>query len=180
MNKILIIGSCGSGKSHLAKELSKIFNINVFHIDNIYWNKNKESITDFELKHKLLKIIETDKWIIDGDYLFCIEDRINSCDTIFYLDYSIRDCLNGIKTRIYKNREDIPFKEDQNDLIEMERYLINTYNSKRQERYKLLKQHPDKKVYVLRNRIETNNLIKILTKKKGDVSRETFNTRNYI
>ena len=41
MKKIIVIGPGESGKSYFSKELSKILNIPVFHLDNIFWNKTK-------------------------------------------------------------------------------------------------------------------------------------------
>ncbi|WP_342572673.1 shikimate kinase [Paenibacillus sp. FSL R5-0749] len=37
--RIRIIGSCGSGKSTLAKELSDIYGIPSYELDNLIWNR---------------------------------------------------------------------------------------------------------------------------------------------
>ena len=36
MKKIIVIGPGGSGKSYFSKELSKILDIPVYHLDNIF------------------------------------------------------------------------------------------------------------------------------------------------
>ena len=41
MKKIIVIGPGGSGKSYFSKELSQILDIPVYHLDNIFWNKDK-------------------------------------------------------------------------------------------------------------------------------------------
>lgn len=41
MKQIIIIGCPGSGKTYFAKQLSEILQIELFHMDNIYWKKDK-------------------------------------------------------------------------------------------------------------------------------------------
>ena len=41
MKQIIIIGCPGSGKTFFAKQLSEILQIELFHMDNIYWKKDK-------------------------------------------------------------------------------------------------------------------------------------------
>ena len=37
MKKTAIIGSCGAGKSTLARQLGEILDIKVIHLDSFYW-----------------------------------------------------------------------------------------------------------------------------------------------
>ena len=46
--KIMIIGNNGSGKSYFAKELSKITNMPLFHLDLEFWKPNWEHISENE------------------------------------------------------------------------------------------------------------------------------------
>ena len=50
--KILVIGSPGSGKSYFSKQLSKILNIPVYHLDLIYWHENWVSMPKEEFEKK--------------------------------------------------------------------------------------------------------------------------------
>lgn len=43
--KIRIIGSCGSGKSTMARELSQMYAIPYFEIDNIIWDRSEKRIS---------------------------------------------------------------------------------------------------------------------------------------
>jgi adenylate kinase family enzyme len=38
MKKILIIGSGGAGKSTLSRQLGNILNLEVIHLDSLYWH----------------------------------------------------------------------------------------------------------------------------------------------
>ncbi|MGN1136297.1 MAG: adenylate kinase, partial [Oscillospiraceae bacterium] len=64
------------------------------------------------LVRKLNDIMVNDTWIIDGNYISTLELRIKEADTIFYLDYPTEVCIEGIKARVGKKRDDIPWVED--------------------------------------------------------------------
>lgn len=84
MKKIIVIGPGGSGKSYFSKELSKILDIPVYHLDNIFWNKDKTHISREEFDLKLNEILK-ESFIIDGDYSRTYEIRMKNSDTIFSL-----------------------------------------------------------------------------------------------
>jgi len=67
--KIHIIGSVGSGKTTLAKELSSKLKIPYYEIDNVVWIRRKSGDirrTDEEREEYLNAIIHSEAWIIEG------------------------------------------------------------------------------------------------------------------
>ncbi|WP_419881851.1 AAA family ATPase [Peribacillus sp. B-H-3] len=67
--KIHIIGSVGSGKTTLAKELSLLLNIPYYELDNVVWKRHKTGDirrTEEERDKYLTSIINSDSWIIEG------------------------------------------------------------------------------------------------------------------
>ena len=68
MKRILVIGCPGAGKTYFSKRLSQILSLPLIHMDNLYWNKDKTSVTTEELEKRLLPYLEKDEWIIDGNY----------------------------------------------------------------------------------------------------------------
>lgn len=54
-------------------------------MDNIYWKKDKTHISRGELISAVDRIISQSEWILDGNYISTIEQRIKGADTIFYL-----------------------------------------------------------------------------------------------
>lgn len=112
MEKIVIIGSAGAGKSTLAQKLGSILNIKVFHLDRIFWQRGwKEKPRDLRIDI-LQKIIQEKQWIIEGTYLGSSEPRLNAADTIIFLDTDPLLCLQRIIKRYLKyhghTRRDIP------------------------------------------------------------------------
>lgn len=72
-------------------------------------------ITHEELVCELNEIMSEEAWIIDGNYISTMELRIKEADTIFYLDYPTEICVEGIRSRVGKKRDDIPWTENELD-----------------------------------------------------------------
>lgn len=69
MKRIRIIGSVGSGKTTLARKLSKEWHIPYYELDNVVWERNPSGDrrrTDEERSDYLDAILKSDGWIIEG------------------------------------------------------------------------------------------------------------------
>lgn len=65
--KIRIIGGCGSGKTFIAKQLSKQYGIPHFQTDNLVWNRTNNKKYPEETRDRMLnEILERDSWILEG------------------------------------------------------------------------------------------------------------------
>ncbi|MDR0948737.1 MAG: DNA topology modulation protein [Lachnospiraceae bacterium] len=110
-NRIMIIGCCGSGKTTLANELSKILNLQVFHLDKLYWKPGWIESTKEEWIEKQKSIVKNNDWIIDGNYAGSLDIRLNRCTSVIFLDYSRWICVYRIFKRLLyafgKTREDM-------------------------------------------------------------------------
>lgn len=115
MSRIAVIGSPGGGKSYFSKRLSKATGIPLYHMDNIYWHADKTHITREELVRAVDEIMQRNEWIIDGNYISTMEQRVKGADLIFYLDLSTEQCLEGIRSRVGKPRSDMPWFEEEPD-----------------------------------------------------------------
>ena len=163
MNKIIVIGPSGSGKSEFSRKLNKILNIDIYHLDNIFWNSDKTHITREEFDIKLNDILSKDRWIIDGDYSRTYEIRFMNADTIFYLDYPLDVCLEGAKSRIGKKRDDLPWIEDE-FTQEFKEWIINWHNTTNPMVEVLINKYKNKNIIIFKNRDEANSYLKSLNK----------------
>ena len=151
MEKVIVIGCPGSGKSTFSRELYKITGLPVFYLDMIYHKPDKTTVSNREFDEKLGDILNQDKWIIDGNYSRTLPLRLDRCDTVFWLDYPTEICLNGVESRIGKPRVDMPWIETEKDEEFIE--YIKSFNSARKpEIENLLRQSKNKSIYIFNSR----------------------------
>lgn len=164
MKKVIVIGCPGSGKSTFSKALHKITGIELLHLDMIFWNEDKTTIDKSVFIERLLKTIELDNWIIDGNYESTMELRMRECDTVIFLDYPLDVCLNGIEERKGKARSDMPWTEsDKEDLDFIE--FVKNYNFKNRPKViQLLNRYSYKDIYIFSTRAQAEEF---LTKIRG-------------
>lgn len=108
MKKVLIIGCPGSGKSYFSRELAQSTGLPLYHIDKIRWRTDWTLMPQEQFLPILKEIMETDEWIIDGNYLNSMELRLGYADTVFYFDLPTEECLANVEQRKGKPREDMP------------------------------------------------------------------------
>ena len=113
--KIIVIGCSGAGKSTFARALAKKTGLPLCHLDLIWHKADKTHITREEFDQKLKEWLEKPQWIIDGDFSRTLEVRAAAADTIIFLDYPMEVCLDGVASRIGKDRPDMPWVEQEFD-----------------------------------------------------------------
>jgi len=112
MERILIIGCPGSGKSTLSKQLSKRLKLPILHLDRIFHIDNHHHISREELTRRIQLFIDKHKhFIIDGNYSDSgtLDLRMEHSDTIIFFDVPTNICLNNVMNRLmeHKPRDDI-------------------------------------------------------------------------
>ncbi len=63
-------------------------------------------------------------WIIDGDYSRTLPQRLEACDTVFFLDFPLEVCLAGVENRRGAQRPDMPWVEEELD-AEFLQYILD-------------------------------------------------------
>ena len=159
MKKVIVIGCPGSGKSTFSKSLHKITKIPLFHLDMIFWNADKTTVEKPVFLDRLLKIIQNDKWIIDGNYGSTIELRMQACDTVIFLDYPLDICLNGVKERKGKERSDMPWIETNEDDTEFIEFIKNYNSHSRPKVMELLDRYSHKDIFIFSTRVQAEDFL---------------------
>ena len=89
MIKIYIIGSVGSGKTTLAKRLSKELNIPHIELDNITWeripNQHDRKRSHEEIEPLFNEILKEDNWVMENVGKSVYDRNYDEADTIIYL-----------------------------------------------------------------------------------------------
>ena len=103
MERILIIGCPGAGKTTFALQLAEKLQLPLIHLDNLYWKQDWKH-WERELFDKALQdCLEAPQWIMDGNFNRTIPQRLKYCDTVFFLDFPTITCLAGITRRTLQN-----------------------------------------------------------------------------
>ncbi|WP_085524797.1 DNA topology modulation protein [Tuberibacillus sp. Marseille-P3662] len=102
MKKIAIIGSGGSGKSTLARQLGYKLDIEVFHLDAMFWKPNWVGTPKAEQRRVQHERVNKDAWIFDGNYGSTMDIRLQAADTVIFLDISRVICVGRIIKRRIK------------------------------------------------------------------------------
>ena len=76
MERIMIIGCGGAGKSTLARQLGEKLNLPVVHLDKLFWHPGWVESEKAEIDEKILREMQKDQWIIDGNYTRTLPQRL--------------------------------------------------------------------------------------------------------
>ena len=161
MQKVIIIGCPGSGKSTFSRKLRDKTGLPLYHLDMIWHRADKTHITREAFDQTLETILNTNTWIIDGNYSRTMKKRIQMCDTVVFFDLPTEVCLNGVQARIGVKREDMPWVEEKMDEAFRE-FIVNFAKDERPRIYELLEKYPDKSVILLHSHEEIDQYLKQL------------------
>ena len=165
MKKVIVIGCPGSGKSTFSRALHNKIGIPLYYLDMMYWNADKTTVENSVFLGRLSDVLAKDEWIIDGNYGSTMELRMASCDTVIFLDYPLDVCLDGIKERRGKPRDDMPWIETEEDAEFIE--FVKSYNERQKNQVlELLEKYSDKNIIVFKTRAQADEFLSEKTDNK--------------
>ena len=106
MQRILVIGSGGAGKSTLARQVAERLALPIVHLDARYWHAGWTTTPKDEWAREVARLIAGDAWVMDGNYSGTLDLRIPAADTVVFLDVPRLVCLwRVVKRRMeFRNR----------------------------------------------------------------------------
>lgn len=105
MQRILIIGCSGAGKSTFARRLHQIFpQLELIYLDRYYWRPGWVEPPKEEWEVLVKELITRKNWIMDGGYTGTIHLRAPRADIIYFFDFPTWLCLWRALKRIISNK----------------------------------------------------------------------------
>lgn len=163
MEKVIVIGCPGAGKSTFARGLRDRTGLPLYYLDMLWHKPDGTNASREEFDAGLGEILKGERWIVDGNYLRTLETRLRACDTVFFLDIRLEDCLAGARERIGRPREDLPWVETEFD-EEFRRWILDFPREQLPEICGLLERYPEKRVFCFHSREEGEKYLARLEK----------------
>jgi len=167
MERVIIIGCPGAGKTTLSRQLGEKLGLPVIHLDKIFWSPgNWDHLENDAFDEALGQELQKPRWIIEGNYGRTLQLRLQRCDTVIWLDYSRYACMFGWFKRMVLNwgkvRPDMaPGCVERYDQ-EFAEFIWNFNKEKRAKYEAMFAAYPDKKLYRFKTRHQVEKLLETL------------------
>jgi adenylate kinase family enzyme len=141
MNRFVIVGSTGSGKTTLARELSRIIGAPHIELDALNWSPGWTAAPTDVFRTKVAEAVSAERWVVEGNY-HVVRDLVwPRADCIAWLDYSLplvfRRLLRRTARRIFTgepccngNRESLRMAFSKESIL---LWALQTYHRRRRE-----------------------------------------------
>lgn len=99
MERVAVVGCCGSGKSYVSRELARLLDAPLTHLDAVYYDAgwNPLPMDTFDARQR--ELVAAPRWVIDGNYNTTLHVRLEAADTVVFMDMPTAACLWGLVSR---------------------------------------------------------------------------------
>jgi adenylate kinase family enzyme len=156
MDRILVIGSSGAGKSMLARRLAHRLDLPLIHLDREFFGPAWEEPSRPEWRQRVSKLAAHPRWVMDGNYRSTFDLRIPRATAIVWLDLPRWRCLANVVWRVLRHygrtRPDIAPGSVERFNWPFMVWIWNYPRRVRPDTIRMLKRRPpSQKVFVLRS-----------------------------
>ena len=157
MQRILVIGSPGAGKSTLASRIARDLGLPLIHLDREYFGPGWTTPPKAEWREKVSTLAARPAWVMDGNYASTFDIRVPRATTIVWLDLPRWRCLTRVLWRVARNygrsRPDLGAAGPERFDLSFMRWIWSYPVTMRPKTARMLERlRPDQRVYVLRSR----------------------------
>lgn len=104
MQRVLVIGAGGAGKSTFAARLAQHTGLPVIHLDREYWQSGWVEPSPETWKATIARLVAGERWILDGNFGGSLEARLAACDTVVFMDMPRLQCVWRVFVRRLRHR----------------------------------------------------------------------------
>jgi adenylate kinase family enzyme len=171
--RISVVGTTGSGKTTLARQISQRLAIPHVELDALHWQPNWTEVSLDIFRDRTEQALSSNRWVVDGNYSKVRDIIWSRADTVVWLDYTLPVIMTRLLRRTFRrvvlqeelwsgNRETLQLALSRDSIL---LWALRTYKKRRRE-YPILFEQPDYahlKVVHLRSPKTTNAWLSSLT-----------------
>ncbi len=149
-NRVVVVGTTGSGKTTLARALATSWDRPHVELDALHWEPNWQAAPADVFRKRVAEALNGSHWVVDGNYTQVRDIVWARADTLIWLDYPLRVILTRLIRRTIRRvvtREELwnGNRERWRDQLSRDSivlYALQTYRARRRE-YAQLIGHPE-------------------------------------
>jgi len=100
MQRVLVIGIPGAGKSTFSQALADRTGLPLVHLDKEFWRPGWVETPRPEWRTRVAELVAGERWVMDGNYAASLDLRLPRADTVVWFDYPTARCLVRVLRRI--------------------------------------------------------------------------------
>jgi adenylate kinase family enzyme len=100
MQRVLVIGIPGAGKSTFARALADKTGLPLIHLDKEFWRPGWTVTPRSQWWPRVSELAAGERWLIEGNYASSLHLRLPRADTVLWFDYPTVKCLRRVLWRV--------------------------------------------------------------------------------
>lgn len=100
--RISVVGTCGSGKTTMARALAERIGSKHIELDALSWGPDWTCTSDDEFRAAVARAAADESWVIDGNYSKCRDLVWSRADTVVWLDYAFSRVFAQLVRRTFR------------------------------------------------------------------------------
>lgn len=104
MQRVMIVGTSGVGKTTLSGHVAAVTGLPVTHLDMLAWTAGWKRRPQAAFERDLDRVLAQERWVVDGNYIKSLPQRAGLADTLILIDLPLWQCLIRVFRRWWKNR----------------------------------------------------------------------------
>lgn len=157
MERILVIGSPGAGKSTLASRLAGRLDLPLIHLDREYFGPGWAMPSREEWRERVKALAAKPAWVMDGNYASTFDLRVPRATAIVWLDLPRWQCAWSVLWRVARHygrpRPDLGDAGPERFDWSFMRWIWSYPEKMRPKTARMLERlRPDQRAFVLRSR----------------------------
>lgn len=100
MQRVLVIGISGAGKSTFSRALADRTGLPLVHLDKAFWQPGWVETRRPQWRENVVELAAAARWIIDGNYASSLDLRLPRADAVIWFDYPRLVCLARALRRV--------------------------------------------------------------------------------